>query len=312
MAKLNLDIVIERSKKVHGEKYSYNKSVFKDVDTKMIITCPIHGDFEQAPKNHMRGQGCPKCRYLTNIKKQTKNFSLFLQEANEVHNGFYIYDEETYVNCKTKMRIICPIHGEFWQTPDNHLRGRTCPKCANEKRNVNRKFTLEWFIKKSKEIYGNLYDLSLVDYKNIDTKVKIICPKHGEVFVTPYVFLKKHGCPLCKTSILENDFADFLSNNEIKFERQKKFIWLGKQSLDFFLPEYNIAIECQGGQHFKPVQHFGGETEFSKRLERDERKRKLCEEHGVKLLYYSDLGIEYPYQVYEDKDELLNEILKNK
>lgn len=80
--------------------------------------------------------------------------------------------------------------------------------------------------------------------------------------------------------------------------------------MDFYLPKYNIGIECQGGQHFKVVDHFGGEEGFKQRKELDERKRKLCDENGVNLLYYSNLGIDYPYYVIESKDELLESIKK--
>ena len=85
---------------------------------------------------------------------------------------------------------------------------------------------------------------------------------------------------------------------------------MGYQHLDFYLPQYSIGIECQGGQHFKSVEWFGGKDGFIKTKERDERKRKLCEENGIKLLYYSNLGIEYPYEVFEDKEKLLEEIKK--
>ena len=95
----------------------------------------------------------------------------------------------------------------------------------------------------------------------------------------------------------------FLEENDIEFEEQKKFDWLGNFELDFYLPKYNIAIECQGRQHFQPVKQFGGEEIFKIQLEWDERKRILCQEHGVNLIYYSNervrkqIGGEFPYEV---------------
>lgn len=86
------------------------------------------------------------------------------------------------------------------------------------------------------------------------------------------------------------------------------------QSLDFYLPEYNVAIECQGKQHFSP-QTFGNisqeeaEKKYKETIRLDEQKRKLCNDNGVRLFYYSNLGIEYPYKVFEDKEDLLNNIL---
>lgn len=81
--------------------------------------------------------------------------------------------------------------------------------------------------------------------------------------------------------------------------------------MDFYLPKYNIAIECQGIQHFKPINLFGGENGFQNTKERDIQKKKLCEEHGIKILYFSNLGIEYPYDVIEDKELLLEKIKLN-
>jgi very-short-patch-repair endonuclease len=78
--------------------------------------------------------------------------------------------------------------------------------------------------------------------------------------------------------------------------------------LDFYLPEYNVAIECQGIQHFEPIDFFGGENALKERKELDSLKKKLCDKHGIKIFYYSNCGIEYPYEVYEDLDKLLKEI----
>ena len=97
---------------------------------------------------------------------------------------------------------------------------------------------------------------------------------------------------------------------EIIFEQQKTFEWLKYKRnmfLDFYLPDYNIAIECQGRQHFD-VESFKGES-YENIKERDTKKLELCNENGVKLLYYSNLGIEYPYEVIENKDVLIEKIM---
>lgn len=85
------------------------------------------------------------------------------------------------------------------------------------------------------------------------------------------------------------------------------------QRLDFYIPEYNIRIECQGGQHFRPVEYFGGEKELKKRQELDERKYNLCKENNVKILYYSTekvLPNSYFDTIYRDKAILIEEIYK--
>jgi hypothetical protein len=134
-----------------------------------------------------------------------------------------------------------------------------------------------------------------------------VCPIHGEFRVLPGNHIRyKHGCGKCNRSHLEEEIASFLDDNNIVYEDEKTFDWLGKQELDFYLPKYNIAIECQGIQHFEEREFFVDSLEMIQT--RDERKRKLCEEHGLKLLYYSNLGIDYPYKVFEDKEVLLKEI----
>ena len=114
-----------------------------------------------------------------------------------------------------------------------------------------------------------------------------------------------HGCPSCKESKLEREIRLFLKDNNINFEYQKRFDWLGLQSLDFYLPEYNVAIECQGIQHFEPIDFFGGKKALKETLERDERKLQLCNENNVKLLYYSTHNNNI-----KDKNILLKNILK--
>lgn len=113
-------------------------------------------------------------------------------------------------------------------------------------------------------------------------------------------------------SHLEQTMAMILGEKNIVFETEKTFEWLvyrDSMRIDFFIPEMKIAIECQGLQHFQPVEFFGGTQNYVENVKRDALKRRLCEEHGIKVLYYSNLGIDYPYQVYEDKDELLKAIL---
>lgn len=126
------------------------------------------------------------------------------------------------------------------------------------------------------------------------------------------VILGGVGCPMCKESKLEIQLRNFLLDNDIDFIAQKRFDWLRNKypmSLDFYLPKYNIAIECQGIQHFKKVRNtFFNEEKVKKTKINDKLKRKLCEKYGIKIFYYSNLGIEYPYKVYEDLDELLGEI----
>ena len=106
--------------------------------------------------------------------EKTKN-EIFIEKAKKVHGDKYDYSKVNYIDSKTKICIICPEHGEFWQTPSSHLRKRGCPFCAN-----NIKYTNEKFIEKASAIHHNRYDYSKTKYVNNKTKVCIICPEHGE------------------------------------------------------------------------------------------------------------------------------------
>ena len=126
--RLTTEEFIRRSIELHGNKYDYSKVKYESSKEKVTIICPIHGDFEQAPIKHLKGQGCPMCG---NTKKMTRQE--FINKARIVHNdGNYDYSKVDYINNRVKVCIVCPTHGEFWQTPHNHLKGQGCPKCSNK------------------------------------------------------------------------------------------------------------------------------------------------------------------------------------
>ena len=299
---------IEKARKIHGGKYDYSKVEYKKAIEKVCVICPIHGEFWITPNAHLNGHGCGMCN-----KGGVKPFyETFVERAKNIHGDKWIYDKANYVNSKTKVCIICPKHGEFWQTPDKHLQGRGCPICSGKM-----KKTTEQFISECKTLYGDLYDYTKVKYVNKNTKIVIKCNKCGNEFeMTPHNHLiHGEGCPHCKMPKMEKEVARILDINGIEYEKQKVFDWLvdGKsiKKFDFYLPKYNVVIECQGLQHFKSIEWFGGEKHYIIQKSNDELKRKLCEEHGIKVLYYSNLNIDYPYEVITDKEKLIEAINSN-
>lgn len=199
----------EKSNKEHDFKYDY--SLIEDIinsDTKVPIICPNHGTFWQRPGSHMKGFGCQRCAMeaIASTKKLTKE--IFIERSNLIHDSFYDYCFVIYINNNTKVQIVCPLHGSFWQMPANHLNNEGCPSCAKIRvANFHRSNTQE-FIEKSNPIFENLYDYSLVDYINDFTKVIIICKNHGSFEKTPSHHLQRQGCPLCNQTV---------SNIEIKW-----------------------------------------------------------------------------------------------
>ena len=275
-----IEVFISESQKIHGDKYDYSYVEYKNTDTKVKIICPEHGEFWQTPKSHLKSGGCPKC-----TKTYIRTKEDFLKDAIQIHGDKYDYSKVEYIDMNTKVCIICHKtdginreHGEFWQTPKLHLMGYGCKKCSGYYMDT------PIFIQNSQKIHGYIYDYSKVKYINTKTKVCIVCPKHGEFWQAPGSHLNGKGCPICKLPKLEVAVRNTLLENNIKHTGQKRFKkWLGGQSLDFYLPEQNIAIECQGIQHFKNDKRYKKLEEVQ---ERDARKKRLCKENNVHLIYY--------------------------
>lgn len=121
----------------------------------------------------------------------------FIRRAREVHGDKYDYSKVDYKRWDIKVCIICPIHGEFWQSPNKHLIGHGCPTCGIIKCTNSIRSSTDEFIKKAKRIHGDRYGYSKVDYKGNKNKVCIDCPIHGEFWMSPTHHLRGCGCPYC-------------------------------------------------------------------------------------------------------------------
>ena len=304
---VNTENLIEKYHSIHNSKYTYEKTQYIDANTKICVTCPEHGDFYILPFNHLNGQGCPKCKGRNLTQEE------IIENFKKVHGRKYDYSKVEYKKSKEKVCITCPIHGDFYKTPQKHLSGQGCPKCSVIKREQNKPMSSSFFIKRSNEQHGNFYMYRNISFKNLHEKVEIICPIHSSFKQIAQDHINGHGCPKCNMSRLEEEVSLLLKENNIIFEEQKTFEWLkykSKLRLDFYLPDYNIAIECQGKQHFEAIDIFGGNKYFQVTIERDNKKRELCQKNNITLLYYSHEKIDFPYYVYTDKMELLQEIIK--
>ena len=202
---MDAEYFIERVKKVHGDRYDYSKTEFVHSTKKVIITCPIHGDFKQVPPSHLKGMGCAKCARENQSKSQRHTTEKFIERARAIHGDRYDYSKVKYVNATTRVTIICSEHGEFEQPPSSHLNGNGCRKCGGQFMDT------EYFIEKSRAIHGDKYDYSKVEYIKNSLPVIIICPVHGEIKQRPANHLNGQGCIKCQGRGL-----DFLSYEEAK------------------------------------------------------------------------------------------------
>jgi hypothetical protein len=122
----------------------------------------------------------------------------FIEKSKLVHGDKYDYSLVEYKNNKQKIKIICPEHGEFEQTPKNHMNGKHCKKCGSANTGLKKRANINNFIETANLIHENKYDYSLVEYQSAIKKIKIICPVHGIFEQQPSAHVsQKQGCPSC-------------------------------------------------------------------------------------------------------------------
>lgn len=264
--------------------------------------------------NYLLRNGCKKCKENNKAKKIVDNF---IEKARKIHGNKYDYSKVEYSSGKSKVCIICPEHGEFWQSRENHLKGEKCKECAKNDRNFKNTKTKEEFITNAIKIWGNKFDYSMVEYVDAKTKVCIVCPIHGEFWQTPSNHLSGYDCYECSKSqnTKEIKLRDLLKNDfrgEI-IEYQAHLSWLGRQTFDIYFPKYNVAVEYQGIQHFQPVSLFGGKDSFEYMRGLDTQKYNKCVENNCTILYFSFIKQniqDFPYEVIFDYNELKEKIKK--
>ena len=138
--------IIVRLRSIFGERYSYEKVEYKAMKVPITLVCHEkdangveHGEFSMRPDNIFSGkQGCPKCYDDRRSRLQRKPVEKFIEEAKKIHGDLYEYHKVEYVNSKTKVCIVCKIHGDFWQNPSNHLKGKGCPYCSGNAKKWNK------------------------------------------------------------------------------------------------------------------------------------------------------------------------------
>jgi len=189
---------IAKAKEVHGDRYDYSPTRYVNSRTKVDIRCFEHGVFKQRPGDHLSGKGCPECGGSRKLSTEE-----FIARAKEVHGDRYGYSPTRYMGSKTKVSILCPEHGVFKQTPNDHLKGHGCPKCGKEQEANARRSSTEEFIAKAKEVHGDRYGYTLTCYTDSATKVDIYCFEHGVFQQTPNDHLSGRGCPRCSSGWAE-------------------------------------------------------------------------------------------------------------
>ena len=300
---------IEKSTNVHGEDvFDYSLTTYVNSHTKVTICCVRHQrTFTQTPDNHLQGHnGCPTCGAERKRSIHAAGGDKFIAAANSIHDNKYDYSRVVYVNNKTKVHIVCRVHGAFDQTPVNHTYLKQgCPTCHAQSRGVSRRTTLAHFIDRSNNVHRNTYDYSQATYVNNHTPIVILCKKHGAFSQRPSDHLHlRAGCPKCASSKGEAAVRQVLEKQSLQFEEQKTFpecvSALGRKlKFDFFIPTLDLLIEYDGLHHYQQIT---GRENLSNIQERDNIKTEFALRSGIKLL-------RIPYTA--DIHELLTSYLSN-
>jgi ssDNA-binding Zn-finger/Zn-ribbon topoisomerase 1 len=281
--RLSVSQFIDKSRRIHGDKYLYDKVFYVNNTTPVIITCLIHGDFIQAPRGHLWGSGCPKCYYDVAGDNSRLTTDDFIKTASKIHKEKYEYGLVDYRNMFKKVKITCTIHGTFEQIPLAHLRGQGCPKCGKEHVADCFRLTKAQFVAKSCHVHGDKYSYDLVDYRGQDVSVSIICPVHGIFKQKPLHHFIGHGCPKCGHSISrgESELFDWLSGLGYNVESRNKKVLSGKE-LDIYLPDNSFAVEYNGV--YAHSSAYPGNDLKTKHV----NKTECCDKIGIRLIQLWD------------------------
>ena len=213
---------IEKANKKYNFKFDYSKVEFVNRNTPVTIICPEHGEFKASPGQHLyvkNKTGCSKCGAKLGASHTKLTTEEFVLKSKEVHGDKYDYSLVEYTKAKDKVKIICPMHGEFLQDAYSHTHGAGCPSCKAQLRKRNKIMTKEEFLNKAYEKYGNNYDFSLMNYIDGATPITIRCKKHNHIFTRlPSRFLQRQACPICGK---ERQGKNFLYDTETFIKKAK-------------------------------------------------------------------------------------------
>ena len=202
---------IKECETIHNFKYDYSKTEYKGAHEKIIVICKIHGEFSQVAHSHLEGYGCPSCA----IASRTKSIEKFIEDANNIHNNRYNYSKSEYINSEEKVCIICEKHGEFWQTPANHLSYHGCPKCHNS---IGEQIIENWAVKNNIKYIPQL-----------QIELEGIGKKSNKAIIDFLIFLNDRQYMIEYHGLQHYEFTEHFHRTQENFELQLRRDLLVKQ-----------------------------------------------------------------------------------
>jgi len=275
-----LNNFIEKSSKIHKNKYTYSEVDYINSKENVKIICPEHGLFLQSPSTHLTGSGCKKC----GSKKCGQTYKLtleqFIKKANKVHHNKYDYSLTEYNNLGTKILIICPIHGIFKQKAGIHLLGNNCQQCALKKKKQLSLKSLEDFIKEANIVHNNKFDYNKTEYIGCKYPVMIICQTHGLFLQKPISHLNGAGCPQCKIqykskTILESFIIKANNIHDHKYNYENVVYINRTEPVKIKCPFHGVFFQ-------KPTDHLNNGGCKKCGLEKRGESRRITQEDFIK------------------------------
>ncbi len=239
-----IQIKIDEAKKIHNNKYDYSKVTFNKTTDKVIIICPIHGEFNQSIHKHTQGDGCKECgKVISGLKRKLTTATKFINESNLKHLNIYDYSKVNYESATTNVIIICKIHGEFNITPNKHLSGIGCKICSKENQIKKLIYPYDKWLEEVKLKHNNIYNYSKVDWKGTDKNVIIICKIHGEFSIRALDHREK-GCFSCFNDNKKIEHNKLLTENFIKKHKEKHGDNIYNYNITFINNDNKVNIIC--------------------------------------------------------------------
>lgn len=239
-----------RARERFGARFDYSRTGYETAWTPIEIGCPVHGTFLQTPVGHLAAtHGCPKCANLENkgnaeALKASNNArkvktAEFIERAVKAHGNKYDYSKAECTSSKSKVSIICPTHGTFWQLAGEHMAGQGCRKCANITIGDKQRQSPEDFLQRAMHIHGDKYDYSQMLYVTALAPIIIRCPVHGEFQQTPHTHLKS-GCRKCADNDLPGAYSLKVLSRDPTLATRPALL-------------YYLLFESDSGEHFYKI-----------------------------------------------------------
>lgn len=308
---------IQKARGIHKNKYDYSNSLYTGMFNKVCIICSKHGNFYQTPNAHIYLKtGCVKCSPWS----QKLTYTEFIKRSCKIHKNKYDYsmiDKKIFKTCNTnntKVPVICKLHGMWMPNIQNHMTGSGCKRCGYEYNGQIKRNSYLEVLNKCNNIHNKTYQYPHIqtEYKGLDSKITIVCKKHGEFkqTVRNHILGLPSRCPQCSESRGESYIKKWLSQHSIEHVPQHSFdtcrnhITNRLLKFDVFVPLYNMCIEFDGPHHFKTAigamynNHKLTHEEWKKIKNRDTIKNNFCKRNNYKL-------IRIPYTKIDQIDNIL-------